>query len=140
MKHHAIWKAWVAMRWRCRSGMQGVRPRYHGRGIRVCERWETFENFRDDMLPTWQSGLTLERRDNDLGYFPENCYWATRQEQTRNRRVTRRVQTPWGEILLWDACIKAGLRYGTVWYRLKAGCSVDEALGLVPSTTIRLRL
>lgn len=59
---------------------------YGGRGIRIEDaRWRKFENFYADMGNRPQ-GLTLERVDNDRGYCKQNCKWATRKEQMRNRR------------------------------------------------------
>jgi hypothetical protein len=58
-------------------------PNYGGRGIEVCNRWNTFENFLSDMGEK-PDRLTLDRIDNDKGYEPSNCKWSTRQEQVRN--------------------------------------------------------
>lgn len=61
---------------------------YGGRGITICDEWEaSFEVFRDWAVSNGYSDeLTLDRIDNDKGYCPSNCRWATRKQQTDNRR------------------------------------------------------
>jgi hypothetical protein len=79
---------------------------YGARNIKVCERWHDFENFYADMGPRPSSKHTLERRDNDGDYCLDNCYWATRAEQSRNRRSNvwivwkneKRIMKDWSKI------------------------------------------
>jgi hypothetical protein len=81
------YKIWRGMRKRC-SDLKD--PDYGGRGISICERWESYENFLSDMGEPPVS-MSLERKNNELGYSPENCRWATQKEQTRNTRRTRLI-------------------------------------------------
>ena len=79
------YNAWRSMRKRCNNPNNRAYPNYGGRGITICDRWDSFPNFYEDMGPC-PPGLTLERRDTNGNYEPTNCYWADRTTQNRNRR------------------------------------------------------
>lgn len=101
---HPVYKAWWAMKYRC---YQEHHPRYKwygARGIQVCDRWlNDCATFMADMLPTWKPGLSLERKDNDKDYSPENCRWATQAAQARNTRRSRLIETAFGTMHVADA-------------------------------------
>ena len=89
-KTSPTYRSYRSMRQRCEDATHEAYADYGGRGIAVCERWQTFENFLADMGER-PAGLTLDRRNNDLGYEPGNCHWATRSQQNRNRRSANEV-------------------------------------------------
>ena len=116
------------MRARCSNPKEPSYPYYGGRGISVCERWDCFDNFLSDMGER-PAGMTLERLDADGNYEPENCVWATIQQQNCNKRdnvqitFNGRTQTisKWAEEL--------GLPDSALRHRLcKYGWSVERAL------------
>lgn len=80
--------AWSAMLQRCVTPTHKRYKDYGGRGIKVCARWQLFDNFLADM-GTKPKGMSIERRNNDADYGPANCYWATRTEQNRNKRTIK---------------------------------------------------
>lgn len=90
LKGHRLYATWKTMRQRCKNPNSKKYPRYGGRGITVCERWDNFENFLEDMGPTWKEGLTIDRRDNDGNYEPGNCRWLTNIEQVNNTSTVKR--------------------------------------------------
>lgn len=90
---HPVYNAWIGMKDRCYNTNVHNYQAYGGRGIKICERWMKFENFRDDMFPTWQKGLSLDRIDVNGNYEPSNCKWATKSEQAKNRRCKAALQS-----------------------------------------------
>lgn len=112
------YSAWSMTRQRCENPNQRDYKYYGGRGIRVCERWKNFSNFIDDMGPR-PPGYTLERVNNDLDYGPENCVWAPRRAQTKNRRITN-LLTCWGQTKTFSEWSDiTGIAYSTIKARVK---------------------
>jgi hypothetical protein len=111
-KTHNIW---VDMKARCLNKQHPAFHRYGGRGIKVCERWMTFENFLADMGEC-PEGLSLERGRNNDGYDLSNCTLATAKEQANNRR-SNRVFSINGEMLNIK---QISTKYGVPYDRLRA--------------------
>lgn len=91
----AEFRAWRSMLERCYSPRYKQYRDYGGRGITVCARWRaSFQAFLDDMGLKPSPGLSLDRRNNDGPYSPDNCRWATATEQRANRRPPRSPEGP----------------------------------------------
>lgn len=88
-----FYDSWRQMKQRCMNE-KNKRYEYYGRrGIKVCARWYKFVNFYEDMWEHWESGLTIDRINNEGNYEPDNCRWATRQQQVLNRRKMKSNKT-----------------------------------------------
>ena len=83
---HPIYSFWNSMQTRCYNPKTIGYKNYGARGIQVCERWLDIENFIEDMYPTWEEGLSLDRIDTNGNYEIGNCRWTTQSIQQHNTR------------------------------------------------------
>lgn len=126
---HPLYSVWRSMIDRCTNPNSKPWLDYGGRGIIVCERWvASFPNFVADMGER-PPGMTLDRfPNNDGNYEPGNCRWATRREQQRNQRITRKIQIDGREYVAADLAERSGLKTDTIVKRARAGLSLAEVL------------
>lgn len=137
MSAHPAYAVWASMKRRCNDPAHPAWANYGGRGIQVCNAWDSFPQFWADMRSTYASGLTLDRVDNDAGYCPSNCRWATNTVQNNNRRGTLVLNTPVGPMTVSEAAQRYGLSRSTLHYRYNAGAP-PEALVRTPDTASTL--
>lgn len=83
------YRTWASLRTRCINKKSPGYRDYGARGITVCARWVSFENFLADMGERPSLSSSIERRNNDGDYEPGNCYWSTAERQAQNRRSTK---------------------------------------------------
>lgn len=120
-------RSWHAMLSRCTYPSVNGYENYGGRGITVCERWKKFENFLADMGER-PPGTTIERKDNDQGYLPGNCRWATNKEQRRNCRQNRLITFNGRTMCVADWADLIGVGIGVLQNRLVKGWTIERAL------------
>lgn len=115
---------------RCYNSKQEAYPNYGGRGIVVDPRWhgkEGFYNFVADMGPK-PEGSSLERINNDGPYSPENCRWATKEEQANNKRNNRWITANNQTMTLAQWAKQLGCNPSNILYRIKSGMSEEQAV------------
>jgi len=125
---HPIYNSWKSLRQRCNDKNGASYARYGGRGIKVCKRWDSWNNFRDDMYPTFKKGLSLDRIDNNKGYSPENCRWATQEEQHNNTRKNRYITYKGVKKSVAQWSRATGIKPITILNRLNSGMVVERVL------------
>ena len=123
-----LYQAWFRMVRRCRDPKCTDYYLYGARGIRVCKRWEKFENFYSDMGEP-PLGKTLDRIKNGSGYSPANCRWATPREQTLNSRRSWKLTFGGKKQSLQEWSEQLGISPNTLRFRIRyQGWSVKRAL------------
>ena len=124
---------WLGMKQRCRNREDAD---YGGRGIAVCDRWvSSFEDFCADMGNRPSKSHSIERLDNDGGYFPGNCIWATSDVQAMNKRTTAYLFVEGEKITRQEASKRYGVSVETIKSRQRQGLP-DNACVLPPSPKI----
>lgn len=114
------YSSYSSMVTRCTNKNRNTKENYIDRGIVICKRWKKFENFYKDMGPR-PKGTTLDRIDNNKGYYPANCRWATHREQQQNKRSNRYI-TAFGKtqaVVEWSR--ETGISQFTLYYRMNIG-------------------
>jgi hypothetical protein len=126
---HPLYQTWASMIKRCYNPRSNRYVSYGGRGIMVCDSWLDFWNFAESMGDR-PDGLTLDRKDNNLDYTPENCRWATKEQQANNKRNTVIVLYKGERMSMVNAWRASGeiVNLATYSDRIRRGMSADEAL------------
>lgn len=129
MIHTTEYQSWQGMRARCNNPTNAAFGNYGGRGITVCERWQnSFENFFADMGEKPSPDHSLDRQDNNLGYSPENCRWATAAQQNNNSRNNRYLFFNGENLTIAQWATKLNTGSDTLSARLSAGWSIERAV------------
>lgn len=128
-----IYHAWSAIKQRCFNKKNKQYHLYGGRGIGISKDWLIFEKFYKDIgeRPTIQH--SIDRIDNNKGYFKENCRWSTMRQQSRNKRNNFIYN---GECAT-DACIRLGGSHSLINNRIKKGWSLEKAFTTPIKITLR---
>lgn len=122
------YRAWLDMRYRCRNPNNKAYKNYGGRGITVCKEWnESFAAFLADMGEC-PEGLSLNRQNNELGYFKDNCRWTTVEVQQRNKRNNIYINYEGIQYTRTELAVKFNLEPNTLKWRLQHGWNLDRAL------------
>lgn len=133
------WTVWCSMKQRCSNPKAVQFANYGGRGIQVCQRWMKFDNFLADMGFRPSREHSLDRIDNSKGYSPDNCRWATHQEQQRNIRTNVRVTFQGLDLTVAEWSAKTGIPASALYQRFDEGWDAARALTTAPRTSWRKR-
>ena len=131
------------MKQRCENPNTSAYVNYGGKGISVCNEWQDFERFYLWAISNgYQPGLTIERKDNSKGYYPDNCTFATRAEQNRNTTRTHRIVYENGVFTAAEAAKIAGVSRSTVakWARTGKVSTLTEVLEKAKNIKVQRRI
>lgn len=117
---------WRAMLQRCKNKNCAAYKDYGGRGIKVCDEWLEFSNFLRDMGEVPEN-LQIDRRDNGLGYFKENCHWVTPKQNSMNRRSNHRYEFQGSSLTIAEISALIGISVATLESRFRYGWSHEAA-------------
>lgn len=119
---------WLSMKQRCYNNKYTSYFRYGGRGIDVCDRWRySFINFYEDMGERPEN-MTLDRIDNNKGYYKKNCRWSTKKEQANNTRKTRFININGKDIPIQIVAEMNEIKISTINSRLRNDLCLEDIL------------
>lgn len=127
-KRDKAYRTWLSLRARCNSPSSSAYVRYGAKGIKVCERWNSFEKFINDMGDPPTSMHSIERKNNGRGYEPGNCIWLPVSQQARNKGDNRRLSANGETKLMQDWARITGINKTTIFMRLARGWSEQDAI------------
>lgn len=119
---------WKSMNQRCYTKTADAYYRYGGRGITVCDEWHDFAAFLRDMGECPSADMTLDRIDNNLGYQPGNCRWASKADQSKNRSICKQITFQGRTMIASDWAKELGMTPNNLLMRLRLGWSIERAL------------
>lgn len=126
-RYSSEYNSWRGIKKRCYQESHSSYKYYGGRGIKVCDRWlNSFENFYEDMGNKPTTNHSIDRKDVNGDYTPDNCKWATSTEQNCNRRDNIKVGE--NKISLSQYCRENNLIYRTILGRLRRGLTFEESI------------
>lgn len=130
MTNTRLHRIWAAMKARCCNENIPAYKYYGGRGITICDEWkDSFEKFYAWAVKSgYRDNLSIDRIDNNKGYSPENCRWATNKEQSNNQRSTRLLTYDGETHSLAEWADITGINYRTLIYRVNNNWDTGEAL------------
>lgn len=116
-----LYKKWISMKDRCLNENCTIYQRYGGAGITICDEWvNDFDRFHKWAIKNgWEKGKTIDRINNKKGYSPQNCRWATKKQQERNKTSNVYVEYNGENKLLIEWCEIFGLKYFKTYRRIK---------------------
>lgn len=131
-KRDRLYNIWLAMKDRCNNPNNTKYQHYGGRGIIVCKEWQdNYEPFRDWALTHgYEDTLTIDRRNNNGNYTPDNCWWATRSDQMNNSRSCRYITIADVTMSLTKWCRHYGISVHSVRQRIDKG-HMDPAVAIL---------
>lgn len=125
-KHPLYW-LWQGMKGRCKNPNHVAWKWYGGKGVKVCDRWQTFENFVDDMGER-PPNASVDRIDANKDYEPGNCRWASPKEQGRNKADITRLSIEGNIYIARELADLSGLKVDTIVARANSGLSYAEVV------------
>lgn len=129
MSNTKVWIAWRSIHRRCYCARHPDYLGYGAKGISVCDRWRTFENFLADMGEPPTVFHALDRIDNNGNYEPGNCRWATPEQQANNRRNNRTYSCDGKTMTIAQWARASGVPYPRMYMRLtQLGWSIEDAI------------